>query len=103
VQALLSWVGGAVLLGLVTVWITAVVLIAAARKVEPNAKLQSELRALENDFADLTDHITRKESRERVRKMRDGREAAAPAIPPLGTAEHKEYLRRLARERGVMR
>jgi hypothetical protein len=89
----------------VTVWVTAILTVAAARKIEPNAKLQSELRALENDFSDLVDHVTRKENRDRVRKMRDGREAksAEPEVPQSGTAEHKQYLRDLARTRGLLR
>lgn len=104
-EAALFWVGAALVLCAVTTTITAAVTWNAARRVEPNEKLQTALRELDRDLADLSDHIVRKENRERTRKMRDGREAAAaaPAEPQPGTPEHKNFLRAVARERGLVR
>ena len=100
-QQLLFWVGVAAVLGLAVSIITTAVTLMIARRIEPNDKLQSEVRSLSNDFDDLVDHINRKETRDRVRKMRDGKAAkdAQPdpdAEPLRGTPEHKAWLRRRA-------
>lgn len=100
-QQLLFWVGVASILGMVVSIITTTVTMMIARRIEPNDKLQSEVRALSNDFDDLVDHINRKETRDRVRKMRDGKaakeaEVEVEAEPLRGTPEHKAWLRRRA-------
>lgn len=104
-EAALFWVGAALVLCAVALIVAAIVTWNAARRIEPNEKLQTALRELDRDLADLSDHIVRKENRERTRKMRDGREAAAatPAEPAPGTPEHKQFLRSVARERGLVR
>jgi hypothetical protein len=99
-DTLLFWVGGLEALALVSLVVSGFVQWLTASRLRPHAELQTALLELEQQFADLTDHLTRKESRERVRKMRDGREAqltlTAPIVPPVGTVEYKQWLRKQA-------
>ena len=104
-EAALLWVGAALVLCAVATTVAAVVTWNAARRIQPNENLQTAVRELDRDLADLSDHIVRKENRERTRKMRDGREAKEQEQPVLvpGTPEHKNFLRQVARERGLQR
>lgn len=106
-EQLLFWVGVAAVTGLVAAIGTTIVTLAVARRIEPNEKLQSELRALGSDFEDLVDHIQRRETRQRVQKMRDGRAAKDEQLgdvePERGTPEHKAWLRRRAMQQSTVK
>lgn len=98
-EALFFWVGGAAIAGIVTTIVSLAVQWQTVLKIEPVSKLATELRETQLQLSDLAEHIERKETRERVRRMRDGREAAkngAETPPPPGSPEYKAYLRRLA-------
>lgn len=99
-ETALFWVGGLLALSAVTLAVSAILQWSTALRIRPNQELQTAVSELYTQFADLTDFIQRKEARERVRKMRDGREAkkdeTEDAEPPRGTPEHKAWLRRRA-------
>lgn len=97
---LLYWVGGAELVALVTLAVTALVQWRGAMRMQPYDALVTSLRETQLQLADLADHVERKETRDRVRKMRDSREdKQLPLDQPLpqpGTPEFKAALRRKA-------
>lgn len=98
----LFWVGGVEALAVVTLAVSAVVLWRAASKIRPYEELETALRETHLQLSDLVEHVERKETRERVRKMRDGRAAREMAaavtdeVPQPGTPGFKQLLRRKA-------
>ena len=99
-ETLFFWVGGATVLGIVTLVASLLVQWNTVLRLRPHQELQTSVREIEQQLDDLTDHLTRKESRERVRKMRDGREAKNAPLdeqaPLPGSPGFKDHLRRLA-------
>lgn len=98
-NTLLFWVGGVDALGLVTLVASLFVQWSTALRIRSYSELETALRELNLQVGDLSDHIERKETRERVRKMRDGRAAAAAAPTPelpLSGPDLKSALRRKA-------
>lgn len=87
------------MLALVSVVCTAVVL----WRTQHPAAVGTAVRELQLQVADIADFVERKATRERVRKMREGREAAASDGAQLqpGTPEYKAALRQLARAKGM--
>jgi len=58
----------------------------------PHAEMRREFEALALEVSTLADFVEHKDRRERVRRLRAGREDAAPA-PPASMAELKAQLR----------
>jgi hypothetical protein len=99
VETIFFWVGGATVLGIVTLVVSVIVQAATVVRMRPYHELVTALRETQLQLSDLSDHVERKETRERVRRMRDGREASASAAgvaPAPGTPEFKAHLRRVA-------
>lgn len=94
------WAGVSVALALVSLACTCVVL----WRTQHPAALGTRVRELELQLADVADYVERRDTRERVRKMRDGRAAAAAqnaTAPEPGTPEYKAALRAVARQKGL--
>jgi len=99
VNTLLFWVGGVEAISLVTLAITVIVQWRTASKIRPYDELTTAIREVAIQVSDISDFVERKETRERVRRMRDARAAKdAPvdvdAEPAPGSPEHKMWLRR---------
>jgi len=65
-------------------------------------ELTSQIRSVTGDMAELFDLFEKWTKRDRVRRLRDGREAAGAeaaqaVVPQPGTPAYKDYLRRKAR------
>lgn len=101
-ETLLFWVGVAVATGTVALIVATAVTWSFWARLAPNVELQREIRTLAHEFSDFVDIVERRQTRERVRKMRDGKEAAQPAdvTAQPGTPEYKAMLRRQLLQRG---
>lgn len=95
------WAGVSVVLALVSAVCTVLVLLRTSHPASMSARVQQ----LELQLADVADFVERKDTRERVRRMREGRERAAGGnateAPAPGTPEYKAALRALARSKGL--
>jgi len=104
VETAIFWVGGLLTLSAVALIVSALVQAYTAHRIRPNAELQADLAAMYTQLADLSDFVQRKDTRERVRRLRDNREAAkdGPPAPQPGTPEFKAHLRRIALQKGTV-
>lgn len=92
------WAGVSVVLSIVTTVCTVLVLLRTSHPASVSARVQQ----LELQLADVADFVERKDTRERVRRMREGRERAGVAeAPQPGTPEFKAALRQVARAKGL--
>lgn len=76
--------------------VSALLLLLAWVRVRPSAELTRNVHEIARDLDGLSEHVTRMETRARVRKMRDSRE---PAAEPTDPQQLKAQLR--ARLRGA--
>jgi hypothetical protein len=97
-ETLFFWVGGAVVVGVVTLAASVLVQWRTAMMLRPYQDLVTSIRELDHQVSDLADHFERKETRERVRRLRDShaKPENTAAAPSPGTPEFKAHLRRLA-------
>jgi len=64
-------------------------------------ELHMQVSSLRNEVSLLDDNIHAKEQRERVRRLRAGKQEEAPQVPQRGTPEYKAWLRSRVARGGV--
>lgn len=103
-DVLLFWVGGALAVGTVLLACSLAVQWRTASRIRPYAELQTELRETQLQLADLADHIERKETRERVRRLRDAKTDKPNGELQLQVpSDPRELKRALRRKAGLLR
>lgn len=82
-------------LALVTAWVTLLLNLKMHARALPHAEMRAEFEALSQEVSQLADFVEHKDRRERVRRLRAGREDA-PAAQPTTPQELKAALRQRA-------
>lgn len=86
------------LLALATAAVTLLLNVKMHARALPHAEMRREFEALAQQVSDLADFVEHKDRRERVRRLRAGREDEAPAAAPATPEQLKAALRLRAKQ-----